>query len=93
MYNQQTILFDVLKNILTAKSFNLYKQHINNDILWKTFSKFMILRYLTMSKDENIRNIVIINYPTLEKMPDKILYKYLLNIIPKQKTSFIKYFK
>jgi hypothetical protein len=60
---------------------------------FKTFSKFMCLRYLTMSYSSAVRNIVLENYITLERMPEKALYRWLLDNIPKQSTSFIRYIK
>lgn len=93
MASQQTILFDVIGNIVSGKSEKLYYEHINNEELWKTFSKYMTLRYMTMSTDFRVRNIVIDNYIILERMPDKALYKWLLINIPKQRSSFIKYIK
>lgn len=44
-----SILFEVLRNILTEKSEEVFRRHTENEDLWKTFSKFMVMRYLTMS--------------------------------------------
>lgn len=90
---KNNLLFVYLENILKTKSYDLYLEHINNEESFKSFSKFMILRYLTMSQNEQIRNFILTNYISLERMPEKILYKFLLNSIPKQYNSFIKYIK
>lgn len=89
---KSTILFDVLGNILTNKSINQYKSHIKSEN-FKDASKFMILRYLTMSPSPIVRQIIIDNYIDLERMPEVALYKWLLNNIPQQTSSFIKFIK
>ena len=45
---KSTLLFDVLGNILKNKSEDLYLKHISMEEEWKTVSKFMVLRYLSM---------------------------------------------
>lgn len=89
---KSNMLFDVLANILVGKSQELYKKHIQSEN-FKDAAKFMVLRYMTMSFSEDVRNIVIDNYITLERMPEKTLYKWLLKNIPKQNSSFIRYIK
>lgn len=89
---KSNMLFDVLANILVSKSEELYEKHIQSEN-FKDAAKFMILRYMTMSFSEDVRNIVIDNYITLERMPEKTLYKWLLKNIPKQNSSFIRYIK
>lgn len=91
-YNN-SILFEALQNILVDKSEKIFREHIQNEEKWKTFSKFMIMRYLTMSQNPLIRDIILDNYLSLDRMPPKQLYIWLLKKIPKQKTSFIKYIK
>jgi len=89
---KSNMLFDVLGNILTTKSIDLYNNHISSES-FKDAAKFMILRYLTMSNSSEVRNKVIDNYIILERMPEAILYKWLLVNIPKQSSSFIRYIK
>jgi hypothetical protein len=48
-YAANSILFEALRNILTDKSEKAFKQHTEDPEKWKTFSKFMVMRYLTMS--------------------------------------------
>lgn len=89
---KSNMLFDVLGNILTTKSIELYEKHINADD-FAAAAKFMILRYLSMCGNSIVRNIVIDNYISLERMPDKALYKWLIVNIPKQNNSFIRYIR
>ena len=93
MANNSTILFESLKNILTDKSVDIFKEHTQNDQKWKSFSKFIVLRYLTMSTNEKVRNIVLDNILTLDRMPPKQMYMWLINKIPRQSNSFIRYIK
>ena len=86
------MLFDVLANILTYKSADQYAEHIASDN-FKDAAKFMIIRYLTMSTNSSVRDIVLDNYVTLERMPEPILYKWLLANIPRQRSSFIRYIR
>lgn len=93
MSGKPTIIFDALNNILCKKSDALFMQHVNDEELWKTWSKFMVLRYLTMSTNPAVRDVVINRYLRLERMPDAALYKWLLRNIPKQSSGFIRYLK
>ena len=61
----------------------MYEKHVNDTELFKTFSKYMLLRYLTMSYSPAVRSLVIDNYLTLERMPEKALYRWLLANVPK----------
>ena len=89
---RSNMLFDVLTNILQTKSIDLYNAHIASEN-FKDASPFMIRKYLTMSTNPKVRDIVLDNYLTLERMPDKVLYKWLLKSIPQQKSGFIRYIK
>lgn len=89
---KSTMLFDVLGNILTKKSVEIYEQHINDEH-FKDAAKFMVIKYLSMSPNYQVRQIVLDNYLTLERMPEKALYKWLLMNIPKQNNSFIRYIR
>lgn len=46
-----------------------------------------------MHSNSKVRDIILDNYVTLERMPDTILYKWLILKIPKQKMTFIKYLR
>ena len=89
---KSNLIFDVLKNILKDKSIQIFKTHIQNNN-WSTVSKFLLLRYLSMSPCAKVRDVVIDNYITLERMPEAVLYRWLLANIPKQNNSFIKYIR
>ena len=89
---KSNMLFDVLENILSKKSLVLYKKHVESEH-WKDAAKFMMLRYLSMHSNAAVRDIVISNYLTLERMPEKVLYKWLIDKIPKQNVTFIKYLR
>lgn len=93
MSGKPTVIFDALNNILCKKSEKVFLAHVNDEELWKTWSKFMILRYLTMSANPAVRNVVIDRYMRLERMPDVALYKWLLQNIPRQNSGFIRYIK
>ena len=89
---RSNMLFDVLANILQTKSIELYKEHIASEN-FKDASPFMVRRYLTMSLNPKVREIVLDNYLSLERMPETIQYLWLSEAIPKQKSTFIRYIK
>lgn len=89
---RSNMLFDVLANILQIKSIELYEEHIASEN-FKDAASFMVRRYLTMSLNQKVRDIVLSNYLTLERMPDKIQYLWLLRVIPKQNSTFIRYIR
>ena len=89
---KSNMLFDVLGNILTTKSMSLYDKHVHSEN-FKDAAKFMLLKYLSMSPNPQVRQIAIDNYITLERMPEAVLYKWLLANIPKQNNSFIRYIR
>lgn len=89
---RSNMLFDVLANILQTKSIELYEEHIASEN-FKDASPFMVRRYLTMSLNPKVREIVLDNYLSLERMSETIQYLWLLKAIPKQKSTFIRYIK
>ena len=80
-------LFDILKEILVEKKGDLY-DHPEFD---KAFNVWMIARYLSM-RESLLPFAQFINQfgSTLSK---KNLYLFLVKIIPKQRSSFIRYMK
>lgn len=90
---KSTLLFDVLGNILKNKSEDLYLKHISMEEEWKTVSKFMVLRYLSMHQSSLVRDYILNNFITLERMDLKLLYKLLIKTIPYQNNTFIRYIK
>lgn len=89
---KSTMLFDVLKNILTTKSLDLYKKHVESAD-FKDAAPFMVRRYLSMHSNSTIRSIVLDNFAALERMDERMLYLWLLEKIPKTSNSFIKYLR
>lgn len=92
MAKRDTKLFDYLGNILVDKSMKTYLQDIQDDS-FKSFQKYMVLRYLSMHTSSEVHDVVLNNYDSLERMPNEVLYRYLLVKIPRQKSKFIKYLK
>ena len=89
----QNILFDALGNILQRKSEDVFQKHIAMEDFEKQFPRYMVLRYLSMARDE-VARVVLENQLTLERMPsNKAVYRFLMNEIPQQKSAFIKYLK
>lgn len=89
---RSNMLFDVLANILKTKSIELYKTHIASED-YKDASPFMIRKYLTMSTNPVVRQIVLDNYLALERMPETVQYLWLLKAIPRQSTTFIRFLR
>ena len=89
---RSNMLFDVLANILQTKSIKLYEEHIASEN-FKDAAPFMVRRYLTMSLNPKVRDIVLSNYLTLERMTDKTQYLWLLKAIPRQNSTFIRYIR
>lgn len=89
----QNILFDALGNILQRKSEDVFQKHIAMEDFEKQFPRYMVLRYLSMARDE-VARVVLENQLTLERMPsNKAVYRFLMNEIPQQKSAFIRYIK
>ena len=89
---KSNMLFDVLANILSTKSIELYEKHISSEN-FKDAAAFMVRRYLTMSINQKVREIVLDNYLILERMPDAVQYLWLIKAIPEQNSTFIRYLK
>ena len=89
---RSNMLFDVLANILHGKSMDLYKEHIASEN-FKDAAPFMVRRYLTMSLNKEVRQVVLDNYLALERMPDNVQYLWLLRAVPKQNSTFIRYIR
>lgn len=89
---RSNMLFDVLANILQTKSIELYSKHIASED-FKDAAPFMVRRYLTMSNNPKVRDIVLNNYLSLERMAGDVQYLWLLRAIPKQNSTFIRYIR
>lgn len=92
MSAKSTMLFDVLGNILHYKSDEMYSKHIASEN-FKDAAPYMVRRYLTMSFNSEVREVVLDNYLVLERMPAEVQYKWLLKAVPKQRSTFIRYIR
>lgn len=89
----QNILFDALGNILQRKSEDVFQKHVSMEDFEKQFPRYMVLRYLSMARPE-VAQIVLDNQLSLERMPsNKIVYRFLMDVVPQQKSGFIRYIK
>ena len=86
-------IFEYLKNILSLKDRALYETHISEEGFETDFKKVVLMRYLSMSEDSRIRNLVFENQLSFDRMDCKMLYRYLMAVVPKQKNHFIRYIK
>lgn len=86
-------IFDYMKNILTTKSEDEFKRHVADDGFDADFKKVVVLRYLSMSPDPTVREIVFQNQLSFDRMDCKTLYRYLMATVPVQRSSFIRYIK
>jgi len=84
-------IFDYLRNILVDKDIKLYQSHISSEGFEIDFKKVVLLKYLSMSPDSRIRKIIFENQLSFDRMDCKILYRYLLCVIPRQKNHFIQF--
>ena len=86
--------FEYLKNIVSEKSQETYQKHILDPEFHSKFQSYMILRYLSMHKSRDIQNFICKYQLQLERMKDQeIIYKFLLNFLPRNSSSFITYIK
>lgn len=92
MAAKSNMLFDVLANILHGKSMSLYNKHISSDA-FKDAAPFMVRRYLTMSPNHAVRDVVLDNYLSLERMQPKTQYLWLLKKVSRQNSTFIRYIR
>ena len=94
-YTNQCI-FDYLKNILTTKSMDVFRSHVNDTENLKSMPSVVMLRYLSMCPDERVRNLVMANQIFLERL-DKIshaqFYRWCIMNVPRQSSPFIRYIK
>ena len=92
MAAKSNMLFDVLGNILHYKSKDMYEKHIKSES-FKDAAAYMVRRYLTMSPNAAVREVVLDNYLTLERMPSEVQYLWLLKKVPQQRSTFIRYIR
>lgn len=80
-------LFDCLKDIITKKSGTLHTQ----DGFKKAWSNYMIIRYLSM--DSRFIAISAEMNKFSETLTSEQMYRFLVKMVPYDKSSFIKYIK
>lgn len=85
-------LFDYLRNIISSKSEETMEFHFSQPD-FASFPRYMVFRYLTMSTDEDTRNIILDNSFALERMDNRVFYRWCLENVPKSGNSFIRYIK
>jgi len=88
-------IFMILGNILVDKDEKIYESHVQNELFPSVFSTFMVVRYLSMNSNPNVRKIALDYLPTLEGMSDhpELVYKLLLKVVPKTYKKFTPYIK
>lgn len=85
-------LFEYLKNILTTKSNEVFQKHLQDDFE-ASYQPYMINSYLSMSPNDQVRQVIFDNQIYLDHMDKKTHYMTLIKMIPKQNSSFIRYIK
>lgn len=86
-------IFDYINNILFYKSEHRYQQHVDDINFENTFSTYMILRYLTMTKSATINAFISTRTSVLATLPQRAVYQFLFKTLPKQKFYRIQYIK
>lgn len=82
--------FDMMKDILTkGNSKEYYLEHPDFE---KTFSSFMLARYLSMRADL-LPWARLINHLNLSKATSRNIFIFAWDSIPKQKNGYISYIK
>ena len=90
---RNNLLFEYLNNILKGKDWEKFESHVNSGDFISSYQPFMVSRYLSMSTNKKVRDIILNNQFTLDQMPNKQHYRFLMMSIPKQYSSFITYIK
>lgn len=86
-------IFNILDNILKNKSYIDLEKHVNDASFNSVYNIFMICRWLSMSNKEVVK-VLSENQHLLDRISNKELhYKTLIKLIPRQKSSFLKYIK
>lgn len=86
--NKGKTLFDHIKNITSVQNPDYWETL--NESERKTFSNYMVIRFMTMNPDW-IETIAGLQYQ-IQELPPKLLYKFLIDLLPKSRT-FLKYQK
>jgi len=86
--NKGKTLFDHIKNITSVQNPDYWETL--NESERKTFSNYMVIRFMTMNPDW-IETVAGLQYH-IQELPPKLLYKFLIDLLPKSRT-FLKYQK
>lgn len=88
-------IFMILGNILVDKSMEIYETHVRNEQFTSAFSTLMVLRYLSMNSNPNVRKVVLDYLTILENMGEhpELVYKLLLKVVPRTTSKFTPYIK
>jgi hypothetical protein len=90
---KNTMMFEYLGNIVKEKSIDKYNYHVEDVEFVTSFNGYVILRYLSMHPVPAVRNVVLQNQMALERMTPRAMYRFLLDYVPRQFSSYIKYLK
>ena len=90
---KNTMMFEYLGNIVKEKSIDKYNYHVEDVEFVTSFNGYVILRYLSMHPVPAVRNVVLQNQMALERMSPRAMYRFLLDFVPRQFSSYIKYLK
>lgn len=89
-------LFDYLDNILVAKNIERWERDTAEPDFRKQFPAFMVMRFLSMNANADVRNVVVEGHYWLTKLaksnPEGV-YLYLMKHTPKlftSRTTFLK---
>ena len=88
MTQKSKTLFDHIKQITSVQNPDYWETLTESER--KTFSNYMVLRFMTMNPDwiETIAGL----QRYIQELPPKHLYKFLIELLPKSRT-FLKYQK
>ena len=86
-------IFDYLGNILCGKSVDAYRRHVASEGFEADFKKVVLLKYLSMSPDPRVRDVVLRDQLSLERMDCRLLYRYLMKVVPRQRSPFIRFLR
>ena len=86
-------MFDYLGNIMCGKDMSLYMRHVGEESFDADFKKVVLVRYLSMSRDPRVREIVMANQLQFDRVDCRTLYRYLIRTVPRQRDPFVRYIK
>ena len=90
---RNAMLFEYLRNILSSKSERLFRDHVSHPDFDRDFQPYLVITYLSMSPAKAVRDFILDNQLSLDRMKGRQLYRVLFDNIPEQANSFIKFIK